>query len=294
MSDATPLDAPFGPEAAGPRGAVRTSALNSAWALFAMTLASQARSRRLLVLALLYALPIGLAVLIRYQGAGFRGPTSGYEPAFAEFALVYNLIPQALVPLAALVYASGMIQDEVEDQTITYLLIRPLPRWSIYVAKLLATLVVTAALTAAFTAATFLVIGWGQGEYWSSGGLGRMARTIALFALSLTAYNSLFGALSLLMRRAILLGVGYIILLEGIVANIDFVIRKFTVMYYFRVLCERWLELGYAAKYSIDLEAAPDVRDCLLALLGTSLAAVVLASGIMGSREFRVKTPEGS
>ncbi len=73
MSDATPLDAPFGPEAAGPRGAVRTSALNSAWALFAMTLASQARSRRLLVLALLYTLPIGLAVLIRYQGAGFRG-----------------------------------------------------------------------------------------------------------------------------------------------------------------------------------------------------------------------------
>ena len=294
MTKATTLDAPFTPEARGPRGAVRTSAFNSAWALFAMTLRAQARSRRLLVLALLYALPIGLVVLIRHQGAGFAGPTAGYEPAFAEFLAVYNLIPQALVPLAALVYASGMIQDEVEEQTITYLLIRPLPRWSIYVAKLLATLVVTVALTAAFTAATFLVIGWGQDAYWSSGGPGRLARTIALFALTLTAYNSLFGALSLLMRRALLLGIGYIIVLEGVVSNIDFVIRKFTVMYYFRVLCERWLELGYADKYKIDLEAAPDLRDCLLALLGTSLAAVLLAAWVMGTREFRVKTPEGS
>ena len=291
MTKAT-LDAPA--SASRPRAPARTSALNSAWALFAMTLRSQARSRRLLVLALLYALPIGLAVLTRYQGAGFAGPTSGYEPAFAEFTLIYNLIPQALVPLAALVYASGMIQDEVEEQTITYLLIRPLPRWSIYVAKLLATLVVTTALTAAFTAATFLVIGWGQDGYWSSGGLERMAKTLALFALSLAAYNSLFGALSLLMRRAILVGVGYIIALEGVVANVDFVIRKLTVIYYFRVLCERWLNLGYADKYRIDLEAAPDLPHCLYALLGTILAAVALAAWVMGTREFQVKTPEGS
>ncbi|MDB5351396.1 MAG: hypothetical protein JWN86_2643 [Planctomycetota bacterium] len=272
----------------------QTSVLNSVSALFTMTLARQARSRRLLVLSLLYILPIGFAVLIRHNDAGWRGPTAGYEPAFAEFLLIFNLIPQALLPLTALVYASGMIQDEIEEQTITYLLIRPLPRWTIYIAKLLATLIVTIALTAAFTALTFLVIGWGQPDYWRSGGLERMGKTIVLFALSLTAYNALFGLMSLLMRRAILLGVGYIILLEGFVSNIDFVIRKATVVYYFRVLSERWLNLGHADKFSIDLSTAPDVRDCLLVLIVSSLTAMVLAALLMGSREFRVKTPEGS
>ena len=43
-----------------------------------------------------------------------------------QFALIFNLIPHALAPLAALLYATGIIQDEVEEQTLTYLLLRPL------------------------------------------------------------------------------------------------------------------------------------------------------------------------
>ena len=62
------------------------------------------------------------------------------------------------MPLAALLYAAGIIQDEVEEQTLTYLLLRPLPRWALYLVKLLATLLVTSVLTAVFTAATFAVI----------------------------------------------------------------------------------------------------------------------------------------
>ena len=60
-----------------------------------------------------------------------------------QFAFVFNLIPHALVPLAALLYATGIIQDEVEEQTLTYLLLRPLPRWALYLIKLLATMLMT-------------------------------------------------------------------------------------------------------------------------------------------------------
>ena len=50
------------------------------------------------------------------------------------------------------------MQDEQEEQTITYLLVRPLPKWALYVAKLLATLTTTVALTMVFTALTYLAI----------------------------------------------------------------------------------------------------------------------------------------
>ena len=125
------------PEKAGgarPMSRGRTSSLNAAFALFSMTLLRQAKSRRLLVLAALYGLPIAFTLLFRYHDVGWptgiRGQVAFYAPTLAELALVLNMIPVTLLPLTALVFASGMIQDEVEEQTITYLLVRPLPRWS--------------------------------------------------------------------------------------------------------------------------------------------------------------------
>jgi hypothetical protein len=75
-----------------------------------------------------------------------------------EFLFGFMFIPQALLPLVALLYASGMIQDELEEQTITYLLIRPIPRWALYLTKLLATLTTTVVLTSIFTALTYAAV----------------------------------------------------------------------------------------------------------------------------------------
>ena len=291
-----------GPDHAGgarPMIRGRTSSLNAAFALFTMTLLRQVKSRRLLVLAALYGLPIAFAFLFRHYEVGWPEPGKKpvYGPTVAELALIFNLIPQTLLPLTALVFASGMIQDEVEEQTITYLLIRPLPRWSIYLAKLLATLVVTIGLTAIGAALVYVAIGWNQPDYWASGALARVFKTIALFVLSLTAYHAVFGFLSLLMRRAILLGIGYIILIEVVVANIDFVIRKVTVMYYFRVLCERWMHVSEMWKGPVAPVAytgGPSMRDCLATVTIAIVVLVASACYLMNIREFRVKTPEGS
>src|SRR5262249_28594384 len=121
-------------------------------ALFVLALRQHARGRRLLVLSPLFALPPALAALASLA------PRQPPPPAALEFAFVFNLIPTALAPLAALLYAAGLIRDEAEEQTLTYLLLRPLPRWALYVVKMLAALLVTCLLTGVFTAATFAVI----------------------------------------------------------------------------------------------------------------------------------------
>src|SRR5438552_15737802 len=93
--------------------------------LFLLTLRQQVRGRRLLVLGFLYLLPLGLVILIR--------SVESHVPASeAEIVVLFTLIPHTLVPLTALLYATGMIHDEIEDQTLTYLLVRPLPKWGIY------------------------------------------------------------------------------------------------------------------------------------------------------------------
>ena len=91
-------------------------------ALFILTLRQHLHGRRLLVLALLFLIPSVLSLVVRLTP---HAP----PPAELEFAFIFNLIPHALVTLTALLYAAGIMQDEVEGQTLTYLLLRPLPCW---------------------------------------------------------------------------------------------------------------------------------------------------------------------
>ena len=128
---AEPAPAPAGPASRSGCRRVDPAAL---FTVVRITVARQNRGIRLLVLAVLFALPIAFALLIRrYQ--------TPYRPDPVESCLLFGLIFPALVPLAALLLASGMVQDDIEEQTLTYLLIRPIPRWAIYLAKLAGTIV---------------------------------------------------------------------------------------------------------------------------------------------------------
>jgi ABC-2 type transport system permease protein len=293
--------------------------LSALAALFWLTLRQQCRAKRLFVLAFLFTLPAALAVTIWYFEPMFdnyplrvalrfsllpQAPISMIGPVAAvllsrsfyefEFGLILNLIPHALIPLAALLYASGMIQDEIEEQTLTYLLIRPLSKWSIYLTKFVATLLVTTALAALFTLVTYLTIYLTNASIPFGVILTRAFQAACLFGLTILGYTSLFGCISLVVRRSLVFGVAYIIVFEGVLANIDFAARRLTIMYYFRVLAERWLGNFNTKEWSIDSGLAPTNWTCILTLLTASLVFTGVAAFIFTIREFRLKTPEGS
>jgi ABC-2 type transport system permease protein len=261
--------------------------LTALGALFVLTLRQHLRGRRLLILSLLFLLPSALAVLVKFA----PHPPPPEEP---EFAFIFNLIPHALVTLTALLFAAGIIQDEVEEQTLTYLLLRPLPRWALYVTRLGVTWLVTSVLTGVFTTLALVVIYWNTAELWGDVLPGRAAKVAALLALAQAGYCALFGVLGLLTRWSMIVGLAYIIAIEGLLATFDLVVRRLTVMYYFRVLSVRWLEPAGSKVWSLDLATAPSARACVLTLLGASAAFVLLGAVMMTAREFRMKTPEGS
>ena len=131
------MSAPAAPPASPPLRRCLPGELSACAALFGLTLRQYTHGRRLLVVALLYALPVALAVLLR----SLPNPA---PPDILEEGLILHLLPHGLAPFTALLYAAGMVQDEVEEQTLTYLLMRSVPRWAVYVTKLLATLCLTA------------------------------------------------------------------------------------------------------------------------------------------------------
>jgi ABC-2 type transport system permease protein len=282
-----------------PAGGISLAVL---WTLYVLTLRQYLHGKRWMVVAGLFFLPAGLAVLIRFL-----------DPAvpsiILEFLFAFMLIPQGLLPLLALLYASGMIQDEQEEQTITYLLIRPLPRSALYVVKLLATLSTTVLLTALFTAITYAAIYLGKPESVEAI-LRRCAQAAGIHGLAVATYCCLFGFLSLITKRTLIVGILYSVIFEGLLANLPFGIRLLTVIYYTRLLAYRTLPFiethqggstNIAAEaWQLNIRADPDLLDhptqstCVIVLLSACAVATVLSAVICSQREFHVKTPEGN
>jgi ABC-2 type transport system permease protein len=290
MKDA-PIVADAVPDSAllenGPTGrATHRLELSALAALFWLTLRQHVRGRRLVVLACLYLLPVCLVILV-------RSVESHYQAAEAEIEILLMLIPHTLVPLTALLYATGMIHDEIEEQTLTYLLVRPLPKWGIFLTKLLATMLLTMVIAALFTMLTYVAVYWGEPTLWGAIVPRRALQVSGITCLALFAYCSVFGCLSFLTRWPLVVGIGYIALFEGLLANIDFAIRRLTINYYFRVLVQEWVGTS-VPQWRLNPLDVPAPRTCVLILLGAGLVATLVAMILFTTREFRVKTPEGS
>jgi ABC-2 type transport system permease protein len=278
------------------------SRLTTYWTLYRLTLRQHLYGKRWLVMALLFLAPAGLAILI-------RSTAPDAQPIVMEFILAMMFIPQALLPIVALLYASGIVQDEQEEQTITYLLIRPIPKWAIYTVKLLATITTSVLLTVLFTALTYAAIYVGADAGGENVAL-RCLKTASIHSLAVVSYCCLFGLISLLTKKILIVGVVYTVLVEGLLANLPFGIRLVTVIYYTRLIAYRTLEFVIprprgggtenlaAEAWQFDLTRDPnllehpDVNTCLTVLLVASLVCTILAAWLCAQREFHVKTPE--
>jgi ABC-2 type transport system permease protein len=275
--------------------------LTSLWTLYVLTLRQHLHGKRWMVMGGMFLLTAGLVILV-------RATSRDVPPIQLEFIFAFLFVPQAILPLLALVYASGIVRDEQEEQTMTYLLIRPIPKWALYTVKLLATLTTTICLAVALTVLIYAAIYLGAESDVVNVPL-RCLKAASIHALAVGAYCCLFGLISLLTNRALVLGILYAVLFEGLLANMPFSIRLATVIYYTRLIAYRSLDFittmpgrrtnDIAAEvWQLDVKndpgllEHPQIRACLLVLLIASLVCTALAAIIFSQREFYVKTPE--
>jgi len=280
-----------------------SSRLVSLWTAYALTLRQHLHGKRWMVIAGMCVLCAGLVVVVR--------ATAPDVPAIMlEFVFAFLFIPQAILPLLALIYASGIVRDEQEEQTMTYLLIRPIPKWALYSVKLLATLTTTVTLAVLLTFLTYAAVYVGA-ETGTKDAPFRALQAASIHALAVVAYCCLFGLISLLTKRALVVGILYAALFEGLIANLPFSIRLATVVYYARLIAYRSMTFlvplpnnpsrtndlaaeiwQFDPKTDPGLLSHPQTRTCLIVLLAASAACAVIAAILFSIREFHLKTPE--
>jgi len=132
----------------------------------------------------------------------------------------------------------------------------------------------------------------------------RWVALLPAMALLVAANAGLFGLLSVLFRPSLIIGVIYIALFEGFLANYPFVLRKFTSVHYFQCIVCNWIGKDYevqeqfgksnAIEWAIMHEVLPDVQESVIILLSIFLVSTLLAMYVFTTREFRMKTPEGN
>ena len=97
---------------------------------------------RLLFALLVTALAVGLSVLVAALTGdeGVQGEMIG--------VLFDGLMIGAILPIVTMVLATAAFGNELEDRTLSYIVLKPLARWRIALPKLLASVVVTGPLLA--------------------------------------------------------------------------------------------------------------------------------------------------
>jgi ABC-2 type transport system permease protein len=125
---------------------------------------------------------------------------------------LYGLGMVVIVPLVALIATTGVLAPEIDDGSISYLLAKPISRHVIVVSKL----AVAAVCVLVFGALPMLIAGLvlvaDQPEVGLGFALGALAGGLA--------YCALFSLLSVLTRHAVVIGLVYLLIWEGLLGGL--------------------------------------------------------------------------
>ena len=175
-------------------------------AIGSVTARALAGRRRTLLMLLLAFAPVLLGVIIRLGNGGPR--PNRLEPALE------GLIVTSVMPLVALVLGTAALGSELDDGTAVHIITKPIPRWAIMLPKLIVAGVLSAGLLFVSTILSGTLIG----------GLGQeQIQVTVAFAIGVVVgsfvYVAIFLALSAATSRGLIIGLGYVLLWEGLLAG---------------------------------------------------------------------------
>jgi ABC-2 type transport system permease protein len=218
--------------------------------------------RRTILMLVLAGMPILLGLLVRANGDGVRNVGSTLD----------GIVIRVVLPLVALVFGTAALGSELEDGTGVHILTKPIRRSTIVLAKIL----VAGTLTAAMVVPSTIVAGLLLGRPGAAFG-----DTLAIAAGVLVGsylYVAIFVALSVVTSRGLLIGLGYALIWEGVLAGLLPGSQVFSVREYVR---------GIAALISPAAATSVVGGGAVLYAAVALVAATVIAAVRLASYEVR-------
>lgn len=279
--------APVSP--AWPRPRRSPSFLAAAMRVFELSLGQMLWSRRTVFLALVVGSPLAIGVLLRVLETFGIGPRMGQSlvPGTTVFgAMIWLLFLRFIVPVLGVFYGTSLVADEVEDKTVTYLFVRPVPRETILIGKYLAYLATTVSVVLpSVVLLYFLVIPMGHGSL--AGSFPALLKDLGLLALGLAAYGAVFAFIGAWLKHPLVTGLFFAFGWEQIAMVVPGYLRRFSVAYYLQALVPHSMPAdGLGSVLQSLFREVPPVGVSIAWLLVITVVFVGLAGRIIGRREY--------
>ncbi|HNV02606.1 MAG TPA: ABC transporter permease subunit [Vicinamibacterales bacterium] len=248
-------------------------------------------SRRTIFLALVVGSPLALGLLFRIlsafgvSGAMRAGGVAMGGPAIFG-SMVWLLYLRFIVPVLGVFYGTALIADEVEDKTVTYLFVRPIPRSAVLVGKYLAYLVTTACVVLPSVVLLYLLVApLGNGSL--AGAFPALVKDLALLGIGLAAYGALFAFIGARFKHPLVTGLVFAFGWEQVALMLPGYLRRVTIAYYLQSLVPHSMPAGGLGSALQSLfRDAPPVWVSLAWLAGCVVVFLALAARATGCREY--------
>lgn len=265
--------------------------LASAIRVFDLSLGQMLWSRRSVFLAILVGGPVLLAAAIRFAVSvepsalpRVNGATVNGTAMFGM--MIWLLYIRFIVPVLGVFYGTSLIADEIDDKTITYLFVRPIPRAAILVGKYLSYLVCTVLLVLpSVVIVYFLVVPIAGGSI--GGEFLSLLADLGMLAAGLAAYGAVFALVGARVKRPLVVGLVFAFGWEPTVLIFPGYLKRATVAYYLQALVPHAMPQDSAVSMLMQIfQEVPSVAVSLACLAGITLATLWLAGRAVESREY--------
>lgn len=148
-----------------------------------------------------------------------------------------NLIVPTILPLATVILATNALGNEIEDRTMVYLVLKPIRRSRIILEKY-----------AAVVQSTWFALIIGMVVAWALASRGDAINDLDMLAASVLAvlagvltYGALFLAVSLIIPRALVVGIIYVLIWESLLGRLIPGARLLSIQHYVQSIYSRLL-----------------------------------------------------
>ncbi len=195
-------------------------------------------------------------------------------------SIVFVVFMSFLLPIWSMAFATDALGGERESRSLLWLLTRPLPRWSIFLAKFVALLPWALALSLGGFAILCL----------AAGAPGRQALTLywPAVVLGCLAFCSLFHLMSACFRRAAIVALVYSFFLETILGNMPGYMKRISISFYTRCLMfDQAATLGVGPPQRPSIYLPVDGPTAVWVLVGLTLAFLAAGTVVFARTEYQ-------
>lgn len=252
---------------------------NSLFAFFAL---NQFKNKKTMLVAVIGLIPILLSLLLTLLNPLLNGSSEPMDTIYPSF--VFMVYMHFLVPITALFLGIGIIADEVEEKTLPFLLVRPVPRFMIVLVKYLSAMAFGAVIILVSLLVSYVIFTFSYPIRSFSDDIQFFAHGYLVLILGLMVYSMVFTLLGGVLKHPLIFGILFVFGWEKLIPYIPGNARHFTIMSYLQRLFPN-LSSSEIIKLPGYFYSVADLESVII-LFSLLIVFGILAGSMLSIREY--------